>query len=183
MRHAVIALGFGLVIGQAALAQKAVGTAGDPARTASAGLIDGNGGAVGEARLQQTPHGVLVKLDLKSVAPGTHALHIHKIGRCDAPSFESAGAHFDTAAREHGFLNPRGHHTGDVPNIEVPASKQFSVEHLIADVTLDPGPRSLFDTDGSAIVIHAGKDDYATDPAGNAGDRIACGRIAPDDKP
>jgi Cu-Zn family superoxide dismutase len=133
---------------------------------------------IGEARLQQTPRGVLLKLDLRNATPGVHGLHIHAVGRCDAPSFESAGAHFATSGRQHGFLSARGPHEGDLPNIEVPASTQLSVEYFIVDVTLDPGPHSLLDADGSAIVIHEGKDDYMTDPAGGSGDRLACGRIA-----
>jgi Cu-Zn family superoxide dismutase len=80
-----------------------------------------------------------------------------------------------------GFLNPRGPHAGDLPNIEVPATTQLSVEYVIADVTLDPGPRSLLDSNGSALVIHSGKDDYLSDPAGESGDRLACGAIARSD--
>jgi Cu-Zn family superoxide dismutase len=75
------------------------------------------------------------------------------------------------------LLNPRGPHAGDLPNIEVPSTTQLSVEYFLADVTIEPGPRSLTDNNGSSIVIHAGKDDYATDPAGESGDRLACGPI------
>lgn len=151
------------------------------AMTAGATLIDVAGRSVGQARLQQTPHGVLLKLDFKNATPGIHGLHIHDVGRCDRPSFESAGGHFNPSGRQHGFLDPRGPHAGDLPNIAVPSTTQLSVEYLVRDVTLEPGPRSLLDDDGSAIVIHAGQDDYATDPAGESGDRLACGRIVPSD--
>ena len=177
MRYVMVAVAIGLLPNVSPSAQNPTGTAGSATMTASAGLMDTQGRAIGEARLQQTPHGVLVKLDLKNATPGIHAFHVHEVGRCDAPSFESAGGHFDAAGHQHGFLNPRGHHAGDLPNIEVPASTQHSVEHLVANVTLEPGPRTLLDANGSSIVIHAGKDDYMTDPAGNSGDRLACGRI------
>lgn len=180
MRYVIVALGMGLLFHAAPSAQNPTGTTGDAMTTASASLMDAQGRAIGQARFEQTPHGVLVKLDLKNATPGIHGLHIHDVGRCDGPSFESAGGHFDAAARQHGFLNPRGHHAGDLPNIEVPASTQLSLEHMMANVTLDPGPRTLLDTNGSSIVIHAGKDDYMTEPAGDSGDRLACGRIMRD---
>jgi Cu-Zn family superoxide dismutase len=173
----MVAVAAGLLLDVSPSAQNPTATTGSAAITATAGLIDTQRRAIGEARLQQTPRGVLVKLDLKNATPGIHGLHVHAVGRCDAPSFESAGGHFDTAGHQHGFLHPRGHHAGDLPNIEVPASTQHSVEHLVANVTLEPGPRTLLDADGSSIVIHTGKDDYLTDPAGNSGDRLACGRI------
>jgi Cu-Zn family superoxide dismutase len=184
MRYAMVSVGIGLLLLNAGpSAQNPTGTPGTPIVTASASLIDTQGRAIGGVRLQQTPHGVLLKLDLKNATPGIHGLHVHEVGRCDAPSFESAGGHFDAAGHQHGFLNPRGYHAGDLPNIEVPASTQHSVEHLVANATLEPGPRTLLDADGSSIVMHAGKDDYVADPAGNSGDRLACGRIVRADKP
>jgi Cu-Zn family superoxide dismutase len=119
-----------------------------------------------------------MKIDLTNAAPGVHAIHVHKVGKCEAPSFESAGDHVALTASVHGFHNARGPHTGDLPNLDVPSTKRVSVEHMLPGVTLAPGATSLLDADGSALVIHAGKDDYATDPAGDSGDRIACGRIA-----
>ncbi len=158
----------------------AAGTTGVQGLTAAATFIDGERRTIGQARLQQTPHGVLLKIELTNATPGIHAVHVHKVGKCDVPSFESAGDHVDTAAQKHGFLNPAGPHAGDLPNLDVPASNKLSVEYLVADVTLSSGPRSLLDADGSALVIHAGKDDYATDPSGGAGDRLACAIIAAD---
>jgi superoxide dismutase, Cu-Zn family len=153
------------------------GTTGDATATASGTFIDAQNQPVGEVLLQQTPHGVLVKIDLTNATPGTHALHIHTVGKCDAPSFESAGGHFDTAARKHGFLNPAGHHAGDLPNLDVPLVGKLSMEYHVPEMTLERGPRPLMDGDGSALVIHAGKDDYTSDPAGASGDRLACARV------
>jgi superoxide dismutase, Cu-Zn family len=178
MRHpfstVVLALAYSAI--PAAQGPAATGTTGS-LPTASAALVDGNKRGVGQARLQQSPHGVLLRLDLKNATPGVHGLHIHEVGRCDAPSFESAGGHFSPDQRVHGFLSPSGPHAGDLPNIFVPASTELSIEYLIPEVTLDPGPRSLLDANGSAIVIHAGQDDHFSDPAGHAGDRLACGPI------
>jgi Cu-Zn family superoxide dismutase len=152
-------------------------TTGTHADMASALLLDAQGRGVGQAQLRQTPHGVLLRLDLKNATPGIHALHFHEVGRCDRPSFESAGAHFNPAGHEHGLLNPRGFHAGDLPNLDVPSTQQLSVEYLVADVTLTPGPQSLLDADGAALVMHAAQDDYASDPAGESGNRIACGQL------
>ena len=159
-------------------AQAPTGTTGAAAApAATAALVDAQGRSIGEARFQATPNGVLLKLDLKNAAPGVHAMHIHAVGKCDAPGFTSAGSHLSAGGKQHGFLNSSGPHTGDLPNIEVPSSGQLSVEHHVASLKLDSGVNSLLDADGSALVIHAAKDDYATDPAGASGDRIACGLL------
>jgi Cu-Zn family superoxide dismutase len=183
MKHILVAAASAVVCaaGVAAQAPTAIGTTGAPV-TATAVLVDAQGRGVGEARLQQTPSGVLLRLDLKNATPGVHGLHIHEVGRCDGSSFESAGGHFSPDRRAHGFLNPRGPHAGDLPNIFVPVSTELSVEYVLRDVTLDAGARSLLDANGSALVIHAGKDDYMSDPAGEAGDRLGCGPIVRDGK-
>ncbi len=145
---------------------------------ANAQLKDGSGKAVGDVDLVQTQDGVLIKLQLKGISPGEHAFHIHAVGKCEAP-FESAGPHFNPANQKHGMMAGEGH-AGDMPNLHVPQSGELNVEVLNTAVTLDKGkPNSLFDTDGSSLVIHAKADDYKSDPAGNAGDRIACGVIQP----
>ncbi len=183
MRYLMLSTAIGLCVAGAATAQTPAGTSGDPSLpVATATLIDAKGKDIGRARLQQTPNGVLLKIDLREAAPGTHAVHLHQVGRCDGPTFESAGSHVTVEGRSHGFLNRQGPHAGDVPNLDVPATKQLSVEHLVKDVMLDGGSASLgfaslLDGDGSALVIHAAKDDYASDPAGNSGERIACGVI------
>jgi superoxide dismutase, Cu-Zn family len=180
MKQLTVTFGIALVLFSTASTQGQAppGTTGSrPAASASANLVDSQGRSVGQAFLRQAPRGVLLKLELKNATPGIHGLHIHDVGRCDRPSFESAGGHFNPTNRQHGFLNPGGPHAGDLPNIEVPTTTQHSVEYFLADITIEPGPRSLGDQNGSAIVIHAGQDDHATDPAGESGDRLACGQI------
>ncbi|MDF1502081.1 superoxide dismutase family protein [Roseisolibacter sp. H3M3-2] len=144
--------------------------------TARAEIRDAEGRSLGTMTLSQTPHGVLVSGELTGAAPGVHAIHFHDVGRCEAP-FTSAGGHFNPTQRVHGFRIPAGYHAGDLPNFTAPASGNVRVDLFSDRVTLGTGPTSLLDTDGSSIVIHATADDYATDPAGNSGGRIACGVI------
>src|SRR6516164_4127813 len=158
-----------------ALALASPALAGD---TASAVLRDATGKEVGKARLTVNPSGVLVSLDLTAVPPGEHAFHIHAFGKCEPPDFKSAGPHFNPDQTRHGYLNPEGSHAGDMPNLHVPADGKLQVEILVPNVSLS-GEAPLLDAEGSALVIHAGADDYKTDPAGNSGDRIACGVITP----
>jgi Cu-Zn family superoxide dismutase len=131
----------------------------------------------GAVELTQTPTGVLLKVSVKGLPPGEHAFHVHAVGKCDPP-FDSAGGHFNPAGKKHGLMAPEGHHAGDTPNLHVPQSGELVVEVLNPAITLEQGkPNSVFGPNGTAIVIHAGVDDYKTDPAGNAGARIACGVI------
>jgi Cu-Zn family superoxide dismutase len=165
-----------LATGAAALFVATLAMPASSAELANAQLKDSSGKAVGDADLTQTPAGVLIKLQLKGMKPGEHAFHIHAVGKCEPP-FTSAGGHFNPGHHKHGMMAGPGH-AGDMPNLHVPQSGDLSVEVLNAAVTLDKGkPNSLFDADGSALVVHATADDYRSDPAGNAGDRIACGVI------
>ena len=143
---------------------------------ASATLKDASGKEVGKATLTSTPSGVLINLDLTAIPAGEHAFHIHAVGKCEPP-FESAGGHFNPGQHKHGMMAGEAH-AGDMPNLHVPQNGDLSIEVVNTAVTLDKGkPHSLFDNDGSALVIHAKADDYKSDPAGNAGDRIACGVV------
>jgi Cu-Zn family superoxide dismutase len=146
------------------------------AQTAKAALKDQKGADVGTVSLTQTPSGVLLRLSLKGVPAGERAFHIHAVGRCEAP-FTSAGGHFNPGNHKHGLEAGPGH-AGDMPNLHIPSDGVLVVEILNTAVTLEKGKsNSLFHPDGTSIVIHAGKDDYKSDPTGNAGDRIACGVI------
>jgi Cu-Zn family superoxide dismutase len=147
------------------------------ATQATATLKNAQGASLGTVTLRDTPNGVLLKGDLTGAPPGAHAFHIHTTGLCEAPMFTSAGGHFAPGGTKHGLLTVMGPHAGDLPNIYVPDDGKLSFEVLAKDVTLAPGPRSLFDADGSAVMLHAMGDDYMTDPAGNAGGRIACGVV------
>jgi Cu-Zn family superoxide dismutase len=146
-----------------------------PPMTESATIADAMGKTVGAATLPplqgRADQGHLTG------APPRCTLSI-PTGKCEAPMFTTAGGHFAPGGTKHGLMAAEGPHAGDLPNIYVPADGKLSLEVLESDVTLSPGPRSLLDADGSAIVLHATADDYMTDPAGNAGGRIACGVVA-----
>jgi Cu-Zn family superoxide dismutase len=146
-----------------------------PPATAEVKTADGKD--VGIVTLTQTRSGVRLSGSLKGLPAGEHALHVHSVGKCEPP-FTSAGPHFNPAQKKHGKLNPEGHHAGDMDNIVVPASGNLALKMVNKDITLEKGkPNSVFQEGGTAVVIHAAKDDYTTDPTGNAGDRIACGVV------
>ncbi|HET9717634.1 MAG TPA: superoxide dismutase family protein [Pseudolabrys sp.] len=147
------------------------------AQTASAPLKNAEGKEVGSANLVQTSQGVLINVAVKGLPPGEHALHVHEVGKCEPP-FTSAGGHFNPGSKKHGMLSPEGQHAGDMPNLHIPQSGDLTIEVLNVNITLEKDkPNSVYDADGSAVVIHAGSDDYKTDPTGEAGGRIACGVI------
>jgi Cu-Zn family superoxide dismutase len=147
------------------------------AQTAGAALKNADGKDVGSGILIETPAGVLLKLSIEGLQAGEHAFHVHAVGKCEPP-FTSAGGHFNPGNKHHGLLSTEGQHAGDMPNLHIPLSHNVVVEVLNTAITLEKGRQnSVFDSDGSAIIIHASKDDYMTDPTGDAGARIACGVI------
>ena len=146
---------------------------------AAAPLRNAEGQVLGMAIFTQEAQGVRVSVTVKGLSPGEHGIHIHSVGKCEPPDFLSAGPHFNPTNKKHGLTNPEGPHAGDLPNLVVSEDGSAVYEHITDRVTLTPGELSLFDEDGSSLVIHAGPDDQMTDPAGNSGARVLCGVITP----
>ena len=142
-------------------------------------LIGPSGELRGVATLSQRASGTLVRARIEGLPPGTYAIHLHSVGKCEGPKFTSAGPHFNPTMKQHGKDNPMGPHLGDLPNVVVGPGGTGTVDFTIAGLTLVGGAAPLLDSDGAAVVLHAGPDDYKTDPSGASGDRIACGAFAP----
>jgi len=143
--------------------------------TAVADVKNTSGQSVGTARFTQAGNVVRILLEVKGLPPGPHAVHVHAVGKCDPPDFNSAGPHFNPGGKQHGALNPQGSHAGDLPNITVASDGTGRMETTTEQLSLASGTTSVFDANGSALVVHANRDDFRTDPTGNAGARIACG--------
>jgi superoxide dismutase, Cu-Zn family len=150
-----------------------VGVAAQSAAQAKADIKNAQGQSIGSATLTETPHGILMSVTLTGAPAGPHAFHLHAVGQCAAP-FTTAGGHLNPANKKHGLKSAEGAHAGDLPNITVPTGGALSFDVLAAGVTM----AQVLDADGAAVVLHQGVDDYAADPAGAAGDRIACGVVA-----
>jgi Cu-Zn family superoxide dismutase len=132
-------------------------------------LSNGKGESVGTATLSAARSGgVSIALNLKNLPPGRHAIHFHESAKCEAPAFESAGTHYNPESKKHGLFNPEGPHAGDVNNFTVRKDGTARANLIAARMPMDTA---------SALVIHAHADDLKTDPAGNSGDRIACGVV------
>ncbi len=144
------------------------------APAARADIHNASGAMIGEALVYQRGSDIEIKVGVSQLAAGTYATHIHTVGKCDAPKFTTAGPHWNPMGRQHGLENAMGPHGGDLPNIIVGASGTGSISFRIPSQNVT-GPGGILDADGGAIMVHAGPDDMRTDPAGNAGDRIACG--------
>jgi Cu-Zn family superoxide dismutase len=146
-------------------------------KMAASELINDQGKTVGYATFLEGPDGVEIAVQVHDTPQGLHGFHIHAVGKCETPDFKSAGGHFNPFERKHGLKNPEGSHVGDMPNLLVGPDGTSSAVVLAPLATLGSGKNSLFHPGGTALVMHAGKDDQRTDPAGDAGARIACGVI------
>lgn len=149
---------------------------GAPSPKALFALIDTTGARAGQVSVSQDAGGVVFEVFATGLSPGRHGMHLHANPACEPPAFQSAGGHFNPAARQHGAKNPLGAHAGDLPNLVVNASGEGRARVTITGHTLSPGPGSV-GAPGTALVIHAGQDDELTDPTGNSGPRIACAVI------
>src|SRR5215510_8756 len=142
-----------------------------------ADIKNAEGKTIGTASVRNTKDGVLLTVTVRGLPEGLHAVHVHSVGKCEGPAFTSAGPHFNPLNKQHGLENAAGPHAGDLPDMYVEKSGAGRYEVLVDRITLGPGEMSIFDADGSAIVIHVTADDNVTDPTGDSGDRIACGVI------
>lgn len=165
---------FVIVVPMALMACTTVAEAPKDVELGSAAISLADGSAAGTAKLIGSDDHLSLVINVAGVSTGPHGVHLHTTGLCDAPQFTTAGGHLNPGAKHHGADNPMGSHLGDLPNIEVGADGTGSLTYALhgdrAAVLAD-----IFDSDGTAIVVHAGPDDYKTDPAGNSGSRIACG--------
>lgn len=139
--------------------------------TATASMRTSAGADAGRATATEVAGGVRFTLDARGVPAGTHGAHVHLAGLCDAPTFETAGAHWNPSTTKHGTMNPQGPHAGDLPNLIVETSGRGTLGGTMPGVTM----AQLLDSDGASMMIHAQPDDLMTDPSGNSGGRIACG--------
>lgn len=167
-----------LVVSAFSLAACATIPSNDSEELASASIQDRDREIIGSAVLVSDGESLALAIDLNELAPGSHGFHLHTRGDCSAPDFTSAGGHLNPAGVSHGKLNPSGAHLGDLPNLEIGESGSLSQTIRIVEMSEDT-LQAILDEDGTAIVVHAGPDDYVSDPAGAAGPRIACGVLQP----
>lgn len=144
-------------------------------------FINAEGKNVGTLTAEHMPSGTMFLLKLHDLPPGVHGMHVHSVGTCTPPTFDSAGPHFNPAGHQHGKENPKGPHAGDLNNITIPADGKLELQVDLPGIALR-GAGGLLDEDGASIVIHANPDDYKTDPSGNSGARIACAPITLDER-
>jgi len=145
--------------------------------TAGARMKDAKGNALGDIAFVETPNGMLIQVRMRGLPPGLHGFHIHEKGACEPPDFKSAGGHFNPTGAQHGILTAQGPHVGDLPNIVAAQNGDASVDIFTDALRFGPGEDGLLPSGSRSVVVHATLDDYATQPAGASGDRIACGVI------
>ena len=140
----------------------------------SADLARADGSWAGVATISKRSDGIFLSLEGQSLQPGTFGMHLHAVGKCEAPDFASAGGHWNPSMKQHGADNPMGSHSGDLPNVVAGSDKKLTLEYKLQDMQLE-GEGGFLDNDGGSIIIHEKADDYKTDPSGNSGKRIICG--------
>jgi Cu-Zn family superoxide dismutase len=147
-------------------------------QNAVASIVNNENQSVGTILFHQTDSGMVINFDLQGLPEGMLAVHIHNRGQCDPPEFSTAGEHFNPSGKQHGFLNSKGFHAGDLPNIKVDSTGNVktSIRTQLTNL-IKNDKNSLLTKEGTSIVIHAGVDDYITSPSGGSGKRIACGAI------
>ncbi|KER35711.1 superoxide dismutase family protein [Sphingobium indicum] len=175
----ILALPMAAMASGCATGSSATAPVGDAAApVAHAKLLAGDGSSRGEATVTQAADGLHVLVRGQGLTPGMHAVHVHTAGSCTPPDFASAGGHWNPTGHKHGKDNPAGMHMGDMPNMIAGADGAGEMEYVIPGGTVSSGTTPLLDGDGAAVVIHAQADDNKTDPAGNAGGRVACGVLS-----
>ncbi|WP_430784601.1 superoxide dismutase family protein [Virgibacillus flavescens] len=132
---------------------------------------------VGTATFNEEPGGVSIKLKVEGLSPGLHGIHVHEFPKCEGPDFKSAGSHFNPEGKDHGLLITDGPHTGDLPNVEADDEGIVDVELMLAEATLLEGKTSLLKGGGKSLIIHSGVDDGISQPSGDSGERLVCGKI------
>ncbi|MDL4842544.1 superoxide dismutase family protein [Aquibacillus sp. LR5S19] len=137
--------------------------------------------SIGKAILSEESDGVKIKISAEGLEPGLHGIHVHENAKCEGPDFKSAGNHYDPNGNEHGLMHPDGAHLGDLPNVEVSADGTIDAELTLSGATLTDGKTSLLKEDGTSLIIHEKQDDGVSQPAGDAGKRMACGVISLDE--
>ena len=142
-----------------------------PARQAVAALRTADGTDAGTVTATEGPDGIRLALNVIGLDAGERGVHVHTTGLCEGPDFASAGSHWNPTDKQHGLDAPGGHHAGDMPNLVIEQGGAGTLEYTLQGATFD----GLIDTDGSAFVVHAGRDDQITDPSGDSGDRVVCG--------
>lgn len=148
-----------------------------PKTAISVDMYNATNDMVGTAKLTEHPDGVKLKLKIAGVTSGYHGVHIHEIANCEAPTFKSAGNHFNPKDKEHGLMNAKGAHLGDLPNVEANLQGEIDEELTVQDATLLNGNTSLTEHGGTSIIITEEADDGMTQISGDSGERIICGAI------
>ncbi|WP_226580159.1 superoxide dismutase family protein [Halobacillus litoralis] len=157
-----------------------IGCSGEKRSPLETSIYNADNDKIGTATFTEQPEGVQIKLKVEGLEQGMHGVAIHEFPKCEAPEFKSAGNHFNPLSKEHGLMNPQGAHAGDLPNVEADPSGMIDVKLMLPEAKLKEDQMSLLRKEGTSIVIQSGPDDGMSQPAGNSGERVACGKITLD---